>query len=850
MKFRPFDLRIDHGRWNGLIFTDNPRPVFSWAVQATANGQYQSACRICVTREQKTIWDSGWVSQKEQSLTYAGEPLESSKEHTLTLTVRNNHGAVSESVEACFMTAVLTPWPAPWLKPAEDYEDSAIYAWKTFSLTEVPEAAVGYACGLGYHRLWINGHLIAPEDYMTPAYSSYHKRCYYTAHAGLQKWLQVGENTIGMVVAPGWRRNRGKYLENTGGRTVEFMGRPQFTAILELSFADGRKDSIMTDESWHSSMGPVVQTNIFGGETYDAGKEIPYWCTTQMDVAGDACQLTDAPTTVMELQKLEPVRVGHVYMPRSVSQPQNGVFVFDFGQNLAGVCQLRIPSDLPEGTKITVRHAELLDEYGMLYTAPLRTAAATDCYIAGKSEWNDRLWKPEFTCHGFRYAEVTGLDRVPEKDFICALALHNDVENQSMFRCGSGMVNQLQEAIVATELANIHNVPTDCPQRDERMFWLNDATVRFEEMPFNVECGQLLPKIVRDIMDAQDENGAIPCTVPFIYGTQPTDPVCSSFLVAAKQAYLHQGNIELIRQAYPALRAWNECLWEMAEDGIIHNTLYGDWASPEDCCMEIAPFSAVTPGSVLSTGYCYYNASVLAEFAGLLNLPDEQALQRNRAEQIRKAMLHKWLQADGSFASGSQACQAFPLWLGIVPEVQRENVARKLHEAVEVAGDRFTTGNLCTLYVMNALAEHGYVEDAWKLLTREEYPSWGYMLQNDATTIWERFELKKDPTMNSHSHPMYGSVGAWLYTHLAGIRPVDSGFSKVQIRPYIPEKLTFAEAVLDTCKGQFRVKWQKQYGKVVLYVEIPFGAEAEVIMLEDRKHINSGWHQFITDYLE
>ena len=262
-----------------------------------------------------------------------------------------------------------------------------------------------------------------------------------------------------------------------------------------------------------------------------------------MDVAGDACQLTDAPTTVMELQKLEPVRVGHVYMPRSVSQPQNGVFVFDFGQNLAGVCQLRIPSDLPEGTKITVRHAELLDEYGMLYTAPLRTAAATDCYIAGKSEWNDRLWKPEFTCHGFRYAEVTGLDRVPEKDFICALALHNDVENQSMFRCGSGMVNQLQEAIVATELANIHNVPTDCPQRDERMFWLNDATVRFEEMPFNVECGQLLPKIVRDIMDAQDENGAIPCTVPFIYGTQPTDPVCSSFLVAAKQAYLHQGNI-------------------------------------------------------------------------------------------------------------------------------------------------------------------------------------------------------------------------------------------------------------------------------------------------------------------
>ena len=847
MKFRPFDLRIDHGRWNGLIFTDNPRPVFSWAVQGTSNGQYQSACHICVTQEEKTVWDSGWVIQKEQSLTYAGEPLESSTEYGLILTVRNNLGAVSEPVNARFMTALLTPWPAPWLKPEEDYGDGAIYAWKNFSLTEIPKTAIGYVCGLGYHRLWINGHPAAPEDFMTPAYSSYHKRCYYTAHAGLQKWLQVGENTIGMVVAPGWRRNRGKYLENTEGRPVKLMGEPQFTAMLDLAFADGRKDSVMTAGDWHSSRGPIVQSNIFRGETYNADKEIPYWCTAQMDIAGAACQLTDAPTRVMELQKLEPVRVGRIYKPRSVSQPRSGVFVFDFGQNLAGVCQLRLPADLPEETKIVVRHAELLDEDGMLYTAPLRTASATDCYLVGKPDDKERTWNPEFTYHGFRYAEVTGLNCVPGPDFICALALHNDVENRSMFRCGSGMVNQLQEAIVATELSNIHNVPTDCPQRDERMFWLNDATVRFEEMPFNVECGQLLPKIVWDIIDAQDENGAIPCTVPFIYGTQPTDPACSSFLVAAKQAYLHHGNLELIQQAYPALRAWNACLWNMAEDGIIPNTLYGDWASPEDCCMEIAPFSAVTPGTVLSTGYCYYNASVLAEFARILNLPDEEILQCGRADKIRTAMLRKWLQPDGSFASGSQACQAFPLWLGIIPEEQKELVARKLHEAVKAAGYRLTTGNLCTLYVMDALAEHGYIEDAWKVLTREKYPSWGYMLQNDATTIWERFELKKDPAMNSHNHPMYGSVGAWLYTHLVGIQPVDSGFSKVQIQPYIPENLTFAEAVLDTCKGQFWVKWKKQYGKLVIHVEIPFGAEAEVILPEDRKHIGSGWHQFVID---
>lgn len=848
MKFRPFDLRIDHGRWNGLAFTENPRPVVSWAVQTTGNDQYQSACHIRVIQAGKTVWDSGWVDQKEQSLTYNGVALESSTEYTLTLTVRNNQGATSEPVQKSFMTALLTPWPAPWLKPAEDYEDGAIYAWKTFSLKEVPETAVGYACGLGYHQLWINGQLVAPEDYMTPAYSSYHKRCYYTAHADLEKWLQVGENTIGMVVAPGWRRNRGEYLENTGGRPVEFMGEPQFTAILALSFTDGRKYSVMTDESWRSCRGPVVKTNIFDGETYDAGKKIPYWCTPEMPQTGIACQVTGAPAadTAMELQKLEPVRVGRIYSPHSVSQPQLGVFIFDFGQNLAGVCQLKIPADLSEGTKITIRHAELLDENGMLYTAPLRTAAATDCYIAGKPDGKDRLWKPEFTYHGFRYAEVTGLDRVPEHDFIRALALHNDVENSSTFRCGNGMVNRLHKAIVATELANIHNVPTDCPQRDERMFWLNDANVRFEEMAFNVETGRLFPKIVRDIIDSQSEDGAIPCTVPFIYGTQPTDPVCSSFLVAAKQAWLHDGNVELIRQAYPALCAWNECIYRMAENGIIANTLYGDWASPEDCCMEIAPFSAVTPGSVLSTGYCYYNALLLAQFAKLLDLREEESKHLQRAQLIRHAMLEKWLQEDGTFASGSQACQAFALWLGMIPEDRCALVAEKLHEAVETAGYRLTTGNLCTLYMLNALAEYGYIEDAWKLLTREEYPSWGYMLQNDATTIWERFELKKDPGMNSHSHPMYGAVGAWLYTHLVGIQPLDTGFSKVRIQPHIPKNLTFAEAVLDTCKGQFRVKWQKQYGKLTLLITIPFGVEAQIYMREAVRTVGSGTYVFET----
>ena len=360
----------------------------------------------------------------------------------------------------------------------------------------IADLMVLYACGLGYHQLWINGRAIAPDDYMTPAYSSYHRRCYYTAHAEIQKCLCAGENIIGMVVAPGWRRNLGEYLKAAKDRRIAFMGDPQFTAVLDLQDGKGELMRIMTDESWCASRGPVIQTNIFQGEIYDAGKEIRHWSAPEMSAAEKLCVCTSAPAAdvSMTLQKLEPVRVGKVYAPRSVSRPQPGVFVFDFGQNIAGVCQIKVPGDLPYGTQIKIRHAELLDENGMLYTDPLRTAAATDYYIAGMPDGRTHVWKPTFTYHGFRYAEVTGPDWVPDRDFICALALYNDVENRSTFRCGNGMVNQLQEAIVATELANIHNVPTDCPQRDERMFWLNDATVRFEEMPFNVETGRLLPR--------------------------------------------------------------------------------------------------------------------------------------------------------------------------------------------------------------------------------------------------------------------------------------------------------------------------------------------------------------------
>lgn len=847
--FSPINLRLDYGNWDENTFTENPNPVFSWAIQSDGTTQKQSACRLRVSINRHVFWDSGWCVQSEQSMTYAGVPLASAQTYTLSLTVKDQLGRVSGTVRKHFSTALLEPWTAEWIAPQEDYEDAAIYFRHVFTLHTLPKSSMLFSCGIGLQQISLNGKRLGAESFLAPAFSDYTKTCYYTAYKDLQKLLRVGENVLCITVAPGWRRNRGEYLCNVKEREVAFMGRPQLTATMYLTENDGSCWQLQTDEQWQVSRGPVQYSNLYQGEHYDARLEAPEWFSGN-DVQTDLCQITEAPWEGlpepgrMRLQSTEPVCIGAYYTPRMITNPAPDVYLFDFGQNIAGVCQLRINPHWANGQQIILRHAERLDDTGRIYTATLRTAAATDIYIANGKNTKQSDWTPAFTYHGFRYVEVSGLGCVPDMDTLRACAFYNAVDTRSSFRCGSAIINQIQDLILATERANWHSTATDCPQRDERLCWLNDATIRFEESPYSFDLGRMLPKIVFDIMDAQRSDGAIPCTAPFVYGTQPTDPVCSALLVAVRQCYYHYGNLELVRTAYPAMRAWNECLYAQTQDDILPITLYGDWASPEDCCMEIAPFSAVTPGAFLSTGYLYYNALLLAEFAELLHMQEEAILQRARAERIRAAMLEKWVQPDGTVASGSQACQAFALWLGVLPETLRPAAALRLHEAVERVGYRITTGNLCTYYLFPALTEYGYINDAYRLITREAYPSHGYMLQHDATTIWERFELTDDPTMNSHAHPMYGAVGAWFYAHLAGITPLAAGFSRVQIRPYMPDDLHFVSAVLPTCKGDIGVKWHRHEGHITLFVSIPVGMEAIVYAPDGIHTVFGGFYAF------
>ncbi len=824
----PTHLRLNGGKLTNETVISGKEINLSWALGDEGKQSEYTVRLLC---KGQIILDTGWIKSADQTCTVTSPLLQSGFEYELSLRIRDEGGRESYTDGNRFRLALLEEWDAPWIMPEEDFGHSVICFGRDFELSsDKIEAAVLYLCGIGYHRASCNSKAVS-DHRLAPAMSDYKKHCYYET-LDVSHLLHAGRNHLEIEVAQGWRRNHGNYIMDAQDPETSLFGRPQLTAILSVQFEDGSQLKLVTDESWQCRKSKTVRAHLFNGETYDARIADQPW---------QACVIADSPGLNTQLcpDVLEPIRVKRILSPLSVHKAGGG-YVFDLGQNIAGVVEIAVPTDLPEGTEIVFQHAEVLDENGDLYTAPLRSAKATDVYIVGKE--NSAVWSPSFTYHGFRYVKVSGLPFRPKKEFLRGLQFYTDIDSGSSFRCGSAIANKLYEMILLTERDNVHSIATDCPQRDERTGWLNDASVRFEGMPYHFDVGRLFPKIVNDIRDTQID-GAITCTAPYLLGNRPADPVSSSFLIAAYMSYLHYGNTQIIRDAYPAMRAWNEYLEKTGEDGIIPLSYYGDWASPIDCCEGDAN-SALTPGEFMSTGYHYLNAKLLAVFANLLGKDSDAEKHEQRAASVRDAMLSKWMSDDGKICTGSQACQALALRFGIIPDALTQRAACIMNEAVKEAGMRITTGNLCTLYLMEMLAEYGYIDTAWELITREEYPSWGYMMQNGATTVWERFELKKDPTMNSHCHPMYGAVGKWFYTHLAGISPLKAGFEQIRIRPYLPKKLLSAQATVATCKGDVTVRWEKSYGQTRLLADIPSGTEATVIFGGKEYKVNGGTHVY------
>ena len=853
-------IYMDGGKLRGHFRPDataSPSPTFSWSVLSDAFDNKQQACRIkiyyydpCVYQtdiempEDKLYWDSGWILTDKQKLTYTGNLLPEGQLMVVCVQVRDIFGNESRIAKDFFVNGLTDMSCASWITHPVAQKRVPICFRKDFELDEQPVNACLYVAGIGYHDVIING--IHSSVCLDPAHTNYKKQVQYAVVADISDFMKKGTNALAVQVADGWRCNDTSFFTGMfAGRPIEFFGEPMLIAKLVLTFADGREQIIVTDDTWLCGHDAITDVSIFDGETFDARLHDPTWMLPGGGKDFVHAVVKPSPTEKLLPMTVEPIMTQELYEPQSMFMLRPGTYIIDFGQNIAGVPSIVLPKGMKAGHTITMRMGEMLDEDGGLYTKPLRDAKQTDTYIASGDERDLEVWQPKFTYHGFRYIELTGYP-CPERDDISAFALYTNIANDSDFVCGSALVSKLYKNAIQTEKSNIHSILTDCPQRDERMGWMNDATVRFTATPYAFDIGRIFPKVIGDIHAEQRADGAFTCCAPFLFGQYPADPVCSSFLVAGEQSLLFTGNDEIIKQAYPWFEAWEQSLLSRSDDYIVNYTYYGDWAAPAYACRSFEDAnSAVTDGRFMSTGFSYYNCKALARMAKQLGNADKQAEYEALADKIKTAMLAKWWDAaSAKMAGGSQASQAFSLWLGILPEDAREKAAEVMVNDLRERGYKFTTGNLCTLYMLEMLAKYGYVDDAWKILTSEEYPSYGFMIQNEATTVWERFELKKEDGMNSHNHPMYGSVYKWLYGTLCGIKPVAPGCAEFEIAPHYPTGLLSAQAHVDTVKGQVSVRWVKRFGHTCLYVTVPFGAKAHIRLPDGTVTVGSGSYHY------
>ena len=829
--FCPVDLRVDLQNAE-IPVTEEKNPVFSWAAHHNRCGSRQSGYCITVYRENELIWNSGKVESAEQRAVYAGKPLKNGDYLTFGLRLTDEHGNFSEEAKKDFLVSFGAELCADWISAVEYRQNDVMRFMKCFSLNGKVKRGILSVCGLGIHEPYLNG-ICVDSHLFQPAISNYDKNIYYCAYPLRAECFQE-ENVLEIVLADGWRNNRGEWsAEMEKNHPVPLFGKPMLFAELVLFYDDGTREYIRTGEDWLAKK-TRTESNLFLGETFDESKE-----ETPLTVCREK-----APNGSLHPQRFCGEKMCERHTPIAVVRNGNGSYTVDFGVNIAGVCELKIPESVHDGRKIILRHAELIDDNFRIDRENLRSAAATDCYITKKGCERERLWMPHYTYHGFRYAEVLGLERLGFDD-ITAISVYNDIKNKSYFRCSDALLNTIWDAVVLTEQNNIHGQFTDCPQRDERMGWMNDAAARFESVEYLFDVGGMFRKVIEDCISEQDESGAVTCTAPHFFGCRPADPICSAFITAAYENIMHYADFETAKKYFGCFEAWNERIGEMCENYIVTYTLYGDWASPAENCVSYEnPHSAETPDDFISTGFYYQNTMLLKKMAKMLGMKQKAEKYAKLGEEILSAIRKKWIDDEnGIAAGGSQGAQTFALSMGFFKEPYRQYAAERLEKTVEGNNYRLATGNITTKKLLEELSEYGYADSAFRIMAETEYPSYGYWFRRGATTLWERFEDKRNSSMNSHNHAMYGAIGSWFFEYLGGIKVIKPGFSAVRIKPCYPEKTDFVEANLDTIKGMIFVRWIRRNGKIYLTVDIPFGVEAE-IFADKVYHVTNGVYTY------
>jgi alpha-L-rhamnosidase len=783
---------------------DVAQPRFSWIPAHEARGARQSAFQIVVSKTSVApsvdIWDSGKVDGAAfTNVAYAGKPLESSQEYSWKVRYWDQDGKPSPySAPAHFTTGLLnaTDWHGKWIAGGN-------LARKEFTLPSRPVRAVAYIAAVGYHELRINGTKMG-DHVLDPAYTAYKKRVLYITH-DVTHYLRQGPNAVGIMLGEGWFADRVALLQ------------------INVELAGGQKIEIVSDPTWKAAQGPILADSIYHGETYDARKEMPGWDKPGFTATGwTEVKTVESPTAQLSAQMMPPIRVIQDITPLKMTTPRPGVWIYDMGQNFSGWVRLRVSG--PRGATVRIRHAELLYDDGTLNVENLRSARATDTYTL-KGSGAEEVYEPRFTYHGFRYVEISGYPGAPRMDSVLGRVVHSDVKPIGGFSCSKPIINQIQHLVQWGITSNLHSVPTDCNQRDERMGWMADAHLYSESAMLNFDMAAFYTNFLRDIHDEQAADGSVPDTTPRARFAQGgADPAWgSAYPLILWYMYQQYGDRRLLEEHFDGICKWSDFLMSRSENGTTNFVKYGDWVPVER-----------TPGPLVSTAYSYVSADLAAKIATILGKTAQAGTYSARAEEIKNAFNKRFYNAsDGVYGNGSQTSNLLPIVFGIAPKDIAGRVGGTLRNDLTYKYDsHLTTGILGTKYMLPWLTRAGAADLAYDIAVQRTYPSWGYMIDNGATTLWELWQQKVGPSMNSHNHPMFGSIGAWFYNELAGISMPDGGegYTRVLIRPVVIRDLKFASGSIETVRGTVLSTWQRTDNGLRLEVVIPFGSTARIVL--------------------
>lgn len=827
-----YDLRTEY-RVNPIGITEK-HPRFSWKLESGERDTIQQSYHIVVTADEKIVWETKAESEESVLIPYAGEELRDETLYQVSVAATDNHGNTAAG-EMSFETGILEPETFQAKMITHDFpeEETACPIFsRTFSAKGNVKKARIYATGRGVYEAYLNGERIG-EDRMTPGWTSYHHRLQYQVY-DITEMLRK-ENEIEIMVGNGWYKGIFGFMlmPNIYGDRVGAF------AEIHLEYEDGSREVICTDESWNVRTGAVRYSEIYMGETIDTtiGEAQD---REQSGIRTGSVSVMEFDKSTLTAQENEPVRITERVLAKKLIVTPKGEKLVDFGQNLTGLVELKVHGR--KGQKIVIRHAEVLDKDGNFYPDTLRQAKSEDTYICNGEE---QVFLPHFTFHGFRYISVEGMDDM-RLDQFTACVMHSDMEKSGDFQCSNPKVNQLQSNIAWGQRSNFLDIPTDCPQRDERLGWTGDAQIFSWTASFNRNTALFFRKWMRDVAAESSLEKGVPHVVPDILGQYSSSAWSDVAVIVPWVVYQTYGDKGILEENWKCMHEWVDYIKSQCGANGLWQTgfQYGDWLALDK--EESADRTGATDKYMIANAYYLYVTDLVRQTAEVLGFAEEAEKYQKLYDTTLEAFRQEYYTSTGRIVSETQTGAILSLYFNLAREKDRERILQILKTNIENHKNHLATGFVGTPYLCHTLSENGEHELAATVFMKEDYPSWLYAVNMGATTIWERWNsIMPDGSfdvsgMNSLNHYAYGSIGDWMYRKVTGVSQLKPGYKKFKVQPMFVKGIEEAGVTFESIYGQIESKWSCKDGKICGYVKVPVNTTAEIHLPEKEEVLTVG----------